>query len=176
MVLSLPTRNGVSRAYCLLPTAYLNLDLMIGLTECLRHLPYLRSPVCEHITPFLLTHGHKICHVLTSKCPTRHCGVLITPPSLKQLGRLVVKRWEVRLSINSRLRCDNSNLTLFYNFLLFFLNISILYSLSNHLSRRILIFFLKGGVEICNTQTGLPHTLVKVLESNQPLSLSDVLP
>ena len=142
----------MSRAYYLLPTAYLNLDLMIGLTECLRHLPYLRSPVCEHITPFLLTHGHKICHVLTSKCPTRHCGVLITPPSLKQLGRFDYFRF------------------------FFFLNISILYSLSNHLSRRILIFFLKGGVEICNTQTGLPHTLVKVLESNQPLSLSDVLP
>ena len=143
MVLSLPTRNGVSRAYCLLPTAYLNLDLMIGLTECLRHLPYLRSPVCEHITSFLLTHGHKICHVLTSKCPTRHCGVLITPPSLKQLGRFDYFRF------------------------FFFLNISILYSLSNHLSRRILNFFLKGGVKFYHTQTGLPHTLVKVSESNR---------
>ena len=42
-----------------------------------------------------------------------------------------------------------------YNFF-FFENISILYSLSNHLSRKILNFFLKGGVTGRLVPTGLP--------------------
>ena len=44
--------------------------------------------------------------------------------------------------------CRGKTLRTWFALFVSFQNISILYSLSNHLSRKILIYFLKGGVEL----------------------------
>ena len=121
------------------------MDLTLRLTECLPLVSSLRSPVCEYITNFLRLTGQNISCIEHQKSRASIVVPYLHPQYLKHLGRCV------------------------YFVLFFFQNIDILYPLFNHLSRKILNYFLKCGVDCHHTPTGLPHTLVKVSESNRPL-------
>ena len=135
------------------------MDLNVGLIECLPLLPPLRSAFCEHISISFALTRLKYLMCWASKLPSSLSGCYYYPPSLKQMGCCCqeVRSSLVYLHIGYRLRCDNSNLTLFYNFLLFF-QIYVYYTHFLTICQEEFWFFSwKVGWRFASSQRGCPR-------------------